>query len=69
MPLRDKFPELFVLATYQEALVEECWSHSPVGGSWAPLFRRGAQDWEIQAFVELFKLIQKVQPRSQEVDT
>ena len=68
MSFRDKFPELFALATYQEASVEECWSPSLVGGSWLPLFRRGAQDWELEAFVELFSALQEACPASQEVD-
>ena len=41
MPLRDRFPELFALATFQDALVADSWSPSPDGGIWAPLFRRG----------------------------
>ncbi|GFZ13043.1 signal peptide peptidase [Actinidia rufa] len=40
----------------------------PAGGAWAPVFTRGAQEWELEAFEEFFRLIQEVQPRSQEMD-
>ncbi|GFZ14796.1 hypothetical protein Acr_24g0009860 [Actinidia rufa] len=36
--------------------------------SWPLLFRRGAQDWELEAFVEFFRLLQEVQPINQEID-
>ncbi|GFZ18537.1 hypothetical protein Acr_27g0002760 [Actinidia rufa] len=68
MPLRDRFPELFVLATYQNALVAESWFPSPEGGIWAPLFRRGAQDWEMEAFEDLLRLLQEEHPISFEDD-
>ncbi|GFS31499.1 acyl-CoA N-acyltransferase with RING/FYVE/PHD-type zinc finger protein [Actinidia rufa] len=68
IPLRDRFPELFALATNREALVADCWVPSPSGGSWAPLFRRGAQDWELEAFVDFFSALQDVQPVSEEED-
>ncbi|GFZ09756.1 hypothetical protein Acr_21g0003550 [Actinidia rufa] len=48
MPLRDRIPELFAMATYQDV--------------------RGAQDWELKIFVEFFRLLQEVNPISQEVD-
>ncbi|GFZ07361.1 sucrase/ferredoxin-like family protein [Actinidia rufa] len=32
MPLRDRFPELFALATHQDASVVDCWSSSAAGG-------------------------------------
>ncbi|GFY81333.1 hypothetical protein Acr_01g0011420 [Actinidia rufa] len=68
MPLQDRFPKLFALATHQDATVADCWIHSTAGGVWAPLFRRGARDWELEAFVDLFKMLQGVLPISQEVD-
>ena len=68
MPLQDRFPELFALATNQDVLVANCWSPSPIGGFWAPLFRRGAQDWELEAFMEFFRLLQEEKPISQELD-
>ncbi|GFY88597.1 hypothetical protein Acr_06g0005370 [Actinidia rufa] len=68
MPLRDRFQELFALATYQDVLVADCWFPSPAGGFWAPLFRRGAQDWELEVFESFFRLFQEVHPISQEVD-
>ncbi|GFY85588.1 hypothetical protein Acr_04g0003260 [Actinidia rufa] len=49
-------------------LVADCWFPSLAGGFWAPLFRRGAQDWELEIFVEFFRLLQEVHPISQEVD-
>ncbi|GFY84425.1 hypothetical protein Acr_03g0011990 [Actinidia rufa] len=47
-------PELFTFATNQDALVADYWFPSPVGGFWAPLFRRWAHDWELEVFVEFF---------------
>ena len=46
----------------------DCWTHSPAGGVWAPIFRRGAQDWELEAFESSFRMLQDVHPISQEVD-
>ncbi|GFS45225.1 hypothetical protein Acr_00g0094990 [Actinidia rufa] len=65
MPLRDRFPELFALATYQDAsnVLKKA-----LGGVWAPLFRRKAQDWELEAFEEFFRMLQEVHPISQEND-
>ena len=63
-----RFPELFALATDQGASVADCWTPSPTGRCWAPLFRRGAQDWELEAFVEFFRLLQEVHPNSREAD-
>ena len=37
-------------------------------GFWAPLFRRGAQDWELETFEDFFRLLQEVHPISQVVD-
>ncbi|GFZ14802.1 hypothetical protein Acr_24g0009920 [Actinidia rufa] len=68
VPLREMFLELFTLATNQNALVADCWFLSLARGFWALLFRRGAQDWELEAFVEFFRLLQEVQPISLEVD-
>ncbi|GFS36239.1 hypothetical protein Acr_00g0044890 [Actinidia rufa] len=45
-----------------DALVADCWSYSLAGGIWAPLFRRGAQDWEKEAFEDLFGMSQEEQP-------
>ncbi|GFZ12978.1 hypothetical protein Acr_23g0013630 [Actinidia rufa] len=37
-------------------------------GCWHPLFRSGAQDWELENFVDLFRLLQEGHPTSQEWD-
>ncbi|GFZ09197.1 hypothetical protein Acr_20g0010050 [Actinidia rufa] len=68
MPLRDRFPELFAMATHQDVVMADCWSPSSVGGCWAPLFRREAQDWELEMLVDFFRLLQGVHPKSQEID-
>ncbi|XP_057489420.1 uncharacterized protein LOC130775285 [Actinidia eriantha] len=52
----------------EDALVADCWSNSTTGGIWAPLFRRGAQDWEMEAFEGLFRMLQEVQPISHDDD-
>ena len=46
----------------------DCWTHSPAGGVWAPIIRRGAQDWELEAFEEFYRMLQEENPSSQDDD-
>ncbi|WMV42191.1 hypothetical protein MTR67_035576 [Solanum verrucosum] len=55
--LKDLFPDIFVLAQYQEKTVAEMWS--PQG--WNMIFRRNLNDWEIPRMIELFKLLESFQ--------
>ncbi|GFZ11267.1 hypothetical protein Acr_22g0006650 [Actinidia rufa] len=63
--IRDRFPELFALATHQDASVVDCWSSSAAGGFGILCLGGGAQDWELEVFVDFFRLIQEGHPISQ----
>uniref|UniRef100_A0A1U7V1A2 Uncharacterized protein LOC104212559 n=1 Tax=Nicotiana sylvestris TaxID=4096 RepID=A0A1U7V1A2_NICSY len=52
--LKEAFPNLFLIARNTESLV----SHNREGNTWSPILRRNLQDWEVEDYIDLLKLLE-----------
>ena len=57
IPLKELYPELFVYAVVQEALISDMVIFAPNGGgtSWTFLFRHNFNEWELRRFYSFYE--------------
>ena len=63
-PLKEVFPNLFLIPVNPEVTIQECWSTQ----GWDISFRRRLNDWEIERVAMLLGKIGQVSISSTEVD-
>ncbi|XP_077231884.1 uncharacterized protein LOC143864904 [Tasmannia lanceolata] len=68
IPLKELFPDLYVVAVDKQALVNECFEIRDKKVIWKPLFRRNFFDRELLSLVSLLQVLEGNDISSTEVD-
>ncbi|KAG5605409.1 hypothetical protein H5410_026901 [Solanum commersonii] len=55
IPLKESFPDLFLLCSNPDANINECWTAQ----GWDLIFRRFLNDWEVERVAKLLELLEK----------
>ena len=55
IPLKESFPDLFLLCSNPDANINECWTAQ----GWDLIFRKFLNDWEVDRVAKLLELLEK----------
>lgn len=65
IPLKESFPDLFLICSNPDANINECWTTQ----GWKLVFRRLLNDWEVERVAKLLELLEKFSGTSSAPDS